>query len=67
MHFLLLTLPHYRQLLITLSAHHYFTTQDLIGAPVETDDFVVGGTCTEFLFGACEALYKPNMVNFFPF
>ena len=37
--------------------------QDLIGAPVETDDFVVGGTCTEYLFGACESLYKPNMVS----
>merc|ERR1712086_998539 len=39
----------------------FLSGMDLIGAPVETDDFVVGGTCTEYLFGACESLYKPNM------
>merc|ERR1711908_6262 len=39
----------------------YLASMDLIGAPVVTDDFVVGGTCTEYLFGACESLYKPNM------
>lgn len=40
---------------------------DLIGAPVFTDDFVVGGTCSEQLYGMCEALYRPDMVSFFFF
>jgi len=39
----------------------YLCSMDLIGAPVLTEDFVVGGTCDQFLFGACESLYKPNM------
>ncbi len=34
---------------------------DLIGAPVYTKDFVVGGTCSEQLYGMCEALYRPDM------
>ncbi|CAM9243517.1 unnamed protein product [Sphacelaria rigidula] len=34
---------------------------DLIGAPVFTEDFVVGGTCTENLHGMCESLYRPDM------
>jgi len=34
---------------------------DLIGCPNEPDDFVVGGTCEEQLYGMCEALWKPNM------
>ena len=34
---------------------------DLIGAPVYTNDFVVGGTCSEQLYGMCEATYRPNM------
>ena len=34
---------------------------DLIGAPVFTDDFVVGGTCTPNLYGMCETMYKPDM------
>lgn len=36
---------------------------DLIGAPVFTEDFVVGGTCTENLHGMCESLYRPDMVR----
>merc|ERR1711865_29986 len=39
----------------------FLCSMDLIGAPVETNDFVVGGTCGEYLFGACESLYKPDM------
>lgn len=39
----------------------YLCSMDLIGAPVETNDFVVGGTCTDYLFGSCESLYKPDM------
>lgn len=34
---------------------------DLIGCQNEPDDFVVGGTCEEQLYGMCEALYKPDM------
>ena len=34
---------------------------DLIGAPVVTNDFVVGGTCNEQLYGVCEAMYRPNL------
>jgi len=25
------------------------------------EDFVVGGTCTEQLYGMCESLYEPNL------
>jgi len=39
----------------------FICNTDLLGSPVETDDFVVGGTCTEYLYGACESLYKPDM------
>jgi len=39
----------------------YLCAMDLIGAPVYTDDFVVSGTCSEQLYGVCEAMYKPDM------
>ncbi|CAN0350786.1 unnamed protein product [Pylaiella littoralis] len=39
----------------------YISAFDLIGAPVITDDFVVGGTCTNNLYGMCESFYRPNM------
>lgn len=41
----------------------FISAFDLIGAPVITDDFVVGGTCTNNLYGMCESLYRPNMVG----
>lgn len=41
----------------------FISAFDLIGAPVTTDDFVVGGTCTNNLYGMCESLYRPNMVS----
>lgn len=41
----------------------FISAFDLIGAPVLTDDFVVGGTCTNNLYGMCESLYRPNMVS----
>lgn len=41
----------------------FISAFDLIGAPVTTDDFVVGGTCTENLYGMCETLYRPDMVR----
>jgi len=39
----------------------YLCAMDLIGAPVYTDDFVVSGTCTEQLYGVCEAMWRPDM------
>eukprot|EP00903_Cladosiphon_okamuranus_P016702 g15395.t1 len=39
----------------------FISAFDLIGAPVVTDDFVVGGTCTNNLYGMCESFYRPNM------
>jgi len=39
----------------------FITAMDLIGAPVVTNDFVVGGTCNEQLYGVCEAMYRPNL------
>lgn len=41
----------------------FISAFDLIGAPVITDDFVVGGTCTNNLYGMCESLYRPDMVR----
>lgn len=34
---------------------------DLIGAPVYTNDFILAGTCSEQMYGMCEAMYKPDM------
>ena len=39
----------------------FLSAMDLIGAPVFTNDFVVGGTCTANLYGMCETLFKPDM------
>ena len=42
----------------------YIATMDLIGCPMETKDFVVGGTCTEQLYGMCESLWRPDLVSY---
>jgi len=34
---------------------------DLLGAQVQTDDFMVAGDCTEAMYGLCETLYTPNL------
>lgn len=39
----------------------YITAMDLIGAGVDTKDFVVGGTSSEQLYGVCEAMYRPDL------
>jgi len=39
----------------------FICAMDLIGALVYTDDFVVAGTCSEQLYGVCEAMYRKNM------
>ncbi len=40
----------------------YISSMDLIGCPMETDDFVVSGTCSEQMYGMCESLWEPNLV-----
>lgn len=39
----------------------YVASCDLIGCPMVPDDFVVGGTCGEQLYGLCEVLWEPDM------
>jgi len=39
----------------------YVASLDLIGCPMETDDFVVSGTCTEQMYGMAESLWEPDM------
>ena len=42
----------------------YLFASDFIGAPLipdmETNGFVVAGTCTEQLFGMCESMWHPG-------
>jgi 20S proteasome subunit beta 3 len=39
----------------------YILNTDLIGCPNEPEDFVVSGSCTEQLYGMCEALWEPGL------
>jgi 20S proteasome subunit beta 3 len=39
----------------------WICNMDLIGCPNRPDDFVVGGTCSEQLYGMCETLWRPNL------
>jgi 20S proteasome subunit beta 3 len=39
----------------------FICAQDLIGAGCYAQDFVVGGTCNEMLYGMCESLWKKDM------
>lgn len=39
----------------------YICNMDLIGCINEPYDFVVGGTCSEQLYGMCESLWRPNL------
>jgi 20S proteasome subunit beta 3 len=39
----------------------FVASLDLIGCPMETEDFVVSGTCTEQMYGMCESLWEPDM------
>nr|QBH73439.1 proteasome subunit beta type protein [Aphelinus abdominalis] len=36
-------------------------TMDLIGCTTQPEDFVVGGTSSEQLYGMCEALFEPDL------
>lgn len=33
---------------------------------METEDFVVSGTCSEQMYGMCESLWEPDMVSLTP-
>jgi 20S proteasome subunit beta 3 len=46
---------------VSVSYTPFITAMDLIGAGVDTSDFVVGGTSSEELYGVCEAMYRPDM------
>lgn len=35
---------------------------DLIGSTLESEEFVVAGSCTEQLYGMCETLWEKDMV-----
>ncbi|KAG2656497.1 hypothetical protein PVAP13_1KG089800 [Panicum virgatum] len=39
----------------------FICTMDCLGAKELAKDFVVSGTSSESLYGACESMYKPNM------
>lgn len=39
----------------------FVSGMDLIGCLEVAEDFVVGGTCTEQLYGMCESLWEPNL------
>uniref|UniRef100_A0A453NH91 Proteasome subunit beta n=1 Tax=Aegilops tauschii subsp. strangulata TaxID=200361 RepID=A0A453NH91_AEGTS len=39
----------------------FICTMDCIGAKELAKDFVVSGTASESLYGACESMYKPDM------
>lgn len=39
----------------------FIYAMDLIGAGVTTDNFLVGGTASEELYGTCEALFRPDL------
>mmetsp|Transcript_37516 Transcript_37516/g.58584 ORF Transcript_37516/g.58584 Transcript_37516/m.58584 type:complete len:223 (-) Transcript_37516:96-764(-) len=39
----------------------FLCMQDSLGAPVNSEDFVVCGTSSDSLFGICEAMYKENL------
>lgn len=41
----------------------FICSLDLIGCPMVTEDFVVSGTCSEQMYGMCESLWEPDMVN----
>ncbi|XP_077978368.1 proteasome subunit beta type-3-like [Glandiceps talaboti] len=39
----------------------FICSLDLIGCPMEPEDFVVAGTSSEQLYGMCESLWRPDM------
>ena len=47
-----------------VTSQPFIATMDLIGCPMEKDDFVVSGTCSEQMYGMCESLWKPDLDPF---
>jgi len=45
----------------TKTGEPFVASLDLIGCPMETEDFVVSGTCTEQMYGMCESLWVPDL------
>jgi len=43
------------------TAEPFIASCDLIGCPMEPEDFVVTGTCANQMYGMCEALWQPDM------
>ena len=41
----------------------FLSSMDCLGCEMFTDDFVVAGTMEEALYGMCESMYRPNLVN----
>ena len=39
----------------------FLSSMDCLGCEMFTDDFVVGGTMEEALYGMCESMYRPDM------
>ncbi|XP_026477247.1 proteasome subunit beta type-3-like [Ctenocephalides felis] len=39
----------------------FICNMDFIGCRNVAEDFVVGGTCSEQMYGMCEAIYEPDM------
>ncbi|XP_003702795.1 proteasome subunit beta type-3 [Megachile rotundata] len=39
----------------------YICNMDVIGCINPSDDFVVGGTCSEQLYGMCESVFEPDL------
>lgn len=39
----------------------FIASCDLIGCPMEPEDFVVSGTCSDQLYGMCEVLWEKDM------
>lgn len=43
----------------------FLSAFDLVGAACYAEDFVVGGTSSEQLYGVCESFWRENMVRLF--
>ncbi|GJQ12047.1 hypothetical protein GpartN1_g5515.t1 [Galdieria partita] len=46
---------------LTEKGEPYLCAQDLLGAPLFANDFVVSGTCAESLYGTSETFWKPDL------
>ena len=44
-----------------ITSKPFVASCDLIGCPMEPEDFVVVGTCASQMYGMCEVLWRPDM------